>query len=130
VSLYAALADSAAALRTAFHSLINADEGAGEEPQRLQGKAEDTAAAAVFSMSQLVAWSQEVAAMYRKELTMRCCLTQHLRLALDSRQSHSLSRSTAALYLSCCTLQPFMQTQRLADIQRSWQHESDALKRR
>ena len=120
MSLYAALAASAAALRSSFQSLVNSwEEEAGREAQ----------AAAVFKLSQCVGWSDEAAAMYRRELTLRCCLTQHLRLTLQSSQPLSLSRPTAALYLSCCSLRPFMQAQRLADIQRAWQHESDALRR-
>jgi len=79
------------------------------------------------SMTDFLAMADELLAMYRKELALKQSMLAHILDMPVSGSSVSDVRAVLEQYMSCWTLEPFLQAARMEEIGRVWQTECPAV---
>lgn len=138
------LVDCYATLQSLTHSLhsqhdlwINALSTSAAHSELSEQQADDSLSCPLFdrgtcSMSDFVAMADELLAMLRKELTLKQAMMEHkmeivLQTADAADSSVSDTRAVLEQYMSCWTLEPFLQAERIEEIGRVWQTECPAV---
>ena len=132
---YATLQSASRSLHSQHEQWLNAVLAATDERQSEQ-QAEDWLSCPLFdrgscSMSAFLPLADELLAMYRKELTLKQATLAHIvdiarqtsTVTAASTDSVSATRVVLEQYMSCWTLEPFLQAEHIEEIGRVWQSE-------
>ena len=135
---YATLQSATCSLHSQHDQWINTAVLAASHTDLSEQQADDWLSCPLFdrgscSMSDFLGLADELLAMHRKELTLKqAMLTHMLEIAQQgaadgSGGAASDMRSMLEQYMSCWTLEPFLQAVRMEEIDRVWQTECPAV---